>query len=73
MRDTVERALAEDLPWGDVTSELLVPPELPALAVLVARQAGVVAGLELARATFRTLDPALTVELGLKRGGSCCG
>jgi len=68
VRDTVERALAEDLPWGDVTSELLVPPELPALAVLVARQAGVVAGLELARATFRTLDPALTVELSARDG-----
>ncbi len=68
VREAVERALAEDLPWGDVTSELLVPAELGATAVMVARAAGVVAGLTVARETFRTVDPALAVELVARDG-----
>ena len=49
VRRAVGAALAEDVGWGDVTSDALVPPELLASAVMVARQAGIVAGLPVAR------------------------
>jgi nicotinate-nucleotide pyrophosphorylase (carboxylating) len=69
IRSAVETALAEDLGWGDVTSDLLVPAGLDASAVMVARQAGVVAGLEVARETFLAVDRSLELEL-LARDGA---
>ena len=47
VRAAVERALAEDIGSGDVTSELTMPPELNARGVFLAKQALVVAGSEL--------------------------
>jgi nicotinate-nucleotide pyrophosphorylase (carboxylating) len=51
-RDVVAAALAEDAPWGDVTSESLLPPTASADAELVAREPGVLAGAECAREAF---------------------
>ncbi len=68
VREAVERALAEDLPGGDVTSELLVPAALSATAAMVARAAGVIAGLPVAREVFLAVDPALAVELTVRDG-----
>jgi nicotinate-nucleotide pyrophosphorylase (carboxylating) len=51
--ETVRRALDEDLgAAGDVTTLATVPPDATATARLVARQAGVVAGLQVAAAAF---------------------
>jgi nicotinate-nucleotide pyrophosphorylase (carboxylating) len=55
----VRAALVEDLGRaGDITTDAIVPQDLAAEAVLAARQAGVVAGLDFALAAFRLLDPA---------------
>ncbi|NAZ75813.1 carboxylating nicotinate-nucleotide diphosphorylase [Kineococcus sp. T13] len=48
----VAAALAEDAPWGDVTSEALLPASAVADAQLVAREGGVLAGTAAARAAF---------------------
>ena len=62
VRDAVARALAEDLlPLGDLTAALL-PEGATALAWVVARQAGVVAGSRCVLETFTQLDPALLVD-----------
>ncbi len=53
----VAAALAEDLPRGDVTSESLVPPDAQSSAVLLAKEPGVLAGLEVARRVFLRVDP----------------
>jgi nicotinate-nucleotide pyrophosphorylase (carboxylating) len=56
-------ALDEDLgAAGDVTSEILIPAERIGVAVLVARQAGVLAGLQAAELTFALVDPTLLFE-----------
>jgi len=56
----VRQALLEDLGRaGDLTTDAIVPPDLAAKAVMAARQAGVVAGLDLARLAFRLIDPAI--------------
>jgi nicotinate-nucleotide pyrophosphorylase (carboxylating) len=56
-------ALAEDLGRaGDVTADATVDAEARASARLVARAAGTVAGIEVALATFRLLEPAVAVE-----------
>ena len=51
--ELIERALAEDLGSGDVTSESLVAADARAMARIVQKQPGVVFGLEVAAATFR--------------------
>jgi nicotinate-nucleotide pyrophosphorylase (carboxylating) len=58
-REAVRRALAEDLGWGDVTTEATVPPELRARGVILVKTACVIAGLDVAREAFRQLDPAV--------------
>jgi len=58
--DLIRRALAEDIGRGDVTTEATIPAGLRATARIVAREAGVVAGLPLAQRVFAALDPAAT-------------
>jgi nicotinate-nucleotide pyrophosphorylase (carboxylating) len=63
----VRMALLEDLGRaGDLTTDAIVPAAHRATTVLVARQPGVVAGLDLARLTFQLIDPA--IEMRVERG-----
>jgi nicotinate-nucleotide pyrophosphorylase (carboxylating) len=60
----VRMALLEDLGRaGDITTDAIVPAGLTARVVLNARQAGVIAGLDLARLAFRLIDPAITMAV----------
>jgi nicotinate-nucleotide pyrophosphorylase (carboxylating) len=67
--EAVARALDEDLGRaGDVTSIATVPETTPARAILVARQAGVIAGLPLAVATFQKLSPDIDIQAHVRDG-----
>lgn len=55
----VDRALAEDLSGGDVTTDALIPQHLQSTASFVPRNPGVIAGLDVARAVFVRVDPDL--------------
>jgi nicotinate-nucleotide pyrophosphorylase (carboxylating) len=69
--EAVRRALDEDLGRaGDVTSIATIPPDVQAHAVLVARQAGVIAGLPLAVATLRRLSPDINIQAHLHDGNA---
>jgi len=57
-REAVRRALAEDLGWGDVTTEATVNPTLRARGMIVAKCDCVIAGLDVAAEAFRQLDPS---------------
>ena len=57
-REVVRRALAEDLGWGDVTTEAIVARGDRGRGTIVARSPCVIAGLEVAAETFRQMDPA---------------
>jgi len=70
-RDFVRRSLAEDLSWGDSTTQAVVPPEARAEGALVMRAAGVVAGLDVALEAFRQLDPTVTVAADRHDGDRC--
>jgi nicotinate-nucleotide pyrophosphorylase (carboxylating) len=59
LQDQVRRALAEDLGWGDVTTQGLVDPSVQSRGVIAFREAGVVAGLPVAAAVYAVLDPAV--------------
>lgn len=58
----VERALAEDVGSGDVTSDAILEPGAAGSALVVARQPLVVCGLDVAEAVFAAVDPSLTIE-----------
>jgi nicotinate-nucleotide pyrophosphorylase (carboxylating) len=47
VRDAIERALAEDIGTGDITSQLTVPEDLRARGSFIAKQSLVLAGIEL--------------------------
>jgi nicotinate-nucleotide pyrophosphorylase (carboxylating) len=66
----VAAALQEDLgAAGDITTDSIVPLEAQGEAAIVARQTGVVAGLDLAEAAFRELDPDVRFERVVEDGG----
>jgi nicotinate-nucleotide pyrophosphorylase (carboxylating) len=52
----IRNALAEDIGAGDVTTISIVPPDARMSGRIIAKQAGVVAGLDVAAATFRLLE-----------------
>lgn len=64
----VASALEEDSPWGDLTSEYLIPDDALASAELVAREAGVFSGGEVFAAAFRLTDPRIRVEVLVEDG-----
>ncbi|MCD2442700.1 carboxylating nicotinate-nucleotide diphosphorylase [Agromyces sp. SYSU K20354] len=64
----VGAALDEDAPWGDLTSETLIPAGATATAELVAREPGVLSGIDVFAAAFRLVDPRITIE-ALARDG----
>ena len=70
IEEAIFRALDEDLGRaGDVTSIATVPLGTRGKAVVVARQAGTIAGLPLVEAAFRKLDPAIEIK-GHARDGA---
>jgi nicotinate-nucleotide pyrophosphorylase (carboxylating) len=68
VREILERAFAEDAPAGDITSQLLIPAEARATAVLNARVAGVFSGATVFRDAMLLIDPDTVVELLLADG-----
>ena len=67
----VTRALEEDLGRaGDITTNAMIATHLKWPGAFVARQPGVIAGLDLARLAFRLLDPAVVLEIEVPDGGT---
>ena len=67
--DLLRQALQEDLGRaGDLTSDLIVPPDTSSTAAFVARQAGRIAGLEIALEVVRLLDPEIQAEVQIGDG-----
>ena len=62
IEEAVTRALTEDLGRaGDITSIATVPEDAQARAMMVAREAGTIAGLPLVEAVFRRLSPDIEI------------
>ena len=63
IEEQVRAALLEDLGRaGDITSNATIGPEKQASAEMNSREAGIIAGLPLAAAAFRLIDPAIRFE-----------
>lgn len=66
----IERALIEDIGSGDLSSTLLFSAQAQCSAFIEAKQPGVVAGLPVAEATLKRLDPGLEWQ-SKKQDGDC--
>jgi nicotinate-nucleotide pyrophosphorylase (carboxylating) len=64
----IELALAEDLGDGDHTTLATIPADTAGAARLLVKQPGVLAGVELAQAVMRRVDPALNVKVFIQDG-----
>jgi nicotinate-nucleotide pyrophosphorylase (carboxylating) len=68
VQELIDRALAEDVGAGDVTTAALVPADARARARIVQKAPGVVAGLRVAEAVFRRVDPELRWHAHVREG-----
>ena len=72
VRQTLAEDLGEGLPGGgrDVTAESVIPAKARFSGVMDSRDAIVVAGLPVAAAYFRALDPAVEIETLVEEGAA---
>ena len=64
----IECALTEDIGHGDITSDLLIPPELHGEASILVKAKGILAGGNVAKKVFLKVDPSLQVDLLIRDG-----
>ena len=69
IKQLIDQALAEDLGWGDITTDILVPETQQGKASIIAKARGIIAGTEIAREVFLKVDPKLKMEI-LTRDGT---
>jgi nicotinate-nucleotide pyrophosphorylase (carboxylating) len=68
IEEIIDRALAEDLGKGDVTTETLISGDQQGRAFIVAKKEGTLAGTGAAKQVFHRVDPDLKVEILLEDG-----
>ncbi len=64
----IDLALVEDISYGDITSEALIPPDLNVKAAVLIKEEGVLAGGEVAKKVFQRVDSSLVIEVLIKDG-----
>lgn len=55
--EVIKRALAEDIGTGDATSDSIIPVEARMNGQIIAKQRGVIAGLDVAETVYQVFDP----------------
>ena len=68
IEEIIDRALAEDLIKGDVTTEALIPGNKRGTGFIVVKKEGILAGINVAKQVFHRVDPELKVEILLEDG-----
>jgi nicotinate-nucleotide pyrophosphorylase (carboxylating) len=64
----VRAALKEDIGKGDITTQFTVSPEVTALGVIVAKEKGILAGIDAAAKAFELVDKGSEVTFHMKDG-----
>jgi len=70
VKDLIDRALQEDIKSGDVTTNAVIDLDKKADAVWMAKQPGIVAGLNIARAVYEKLDSEFSWDMAVEDGAS---
>jgi nicotinate-nucleotide pyrophosphorylase (carboxylating) len=68
VKQLIDRATAEDLGQGDVTTEALIPKTQKGRASIVAKARGFIAGVEVAKQVFLKVDPELKLSILIEDG-----
>jgi nicotinate-nucleotide pyrophosphorylase (carboxylating) len=66
--ESIRRALAEDVGSGDATTNSIVPPDAKASVQIVAKQSGVIAGLDIAATVFFQCDGQINFQARMSDG-----
>ena len=64
----IEVALKEDMPQGDITSESVIPADSESEAIILAKEEGVLAGIDVAERVFHKIDPSVVFKKKLNDG-----
>ncbi len=70
IQDLIDRAFQEDIFDGDVTTNAIVDETQQARAVWVAKESGIIAGLDVAKQVFEYLDPLVEWDPNVEEGTS---
>ena len=62
IQELIKIALEEDLGTGDITSNLIIPEEQKGQGVIIAKEKGLIAGIEVAKSVFKQIDPKLVFK-----------
>jgi len=68
IEEIIDRALAEDLGRGDITTEALIHGDQQGIGLIIVKREGIIAGIEVARKIFHRVDPNLKLEILLEDG-----
>ena len=68
VKNIITQALKEDIGTGDITTKLTIPLDAKAKAQIIAKQAGVLAGVQFVRMIFKMLDSKTKVIFKKKEG-----
>jgi nicotinate-nucleotide pyrophosphorylase (carboxylating) len=64
----IDLALKEDIGAGDITTEILIPPDMETSAVFLSKTDGVLAGIEVAQRVFLKLDLQIKFKVNIQDG-----
>lgn len=64
----IEAALKEDMPHGDITSESIIPARSKSEAIILTKEEGVLAGIDVARRVFCKIDQSISFKKNLDDG-----
>ncbi len=64
----IEAALKEDMPQGDITSETIIPANSESEAIILAKEEGVLAGIDVVERVFHKIDPSIVFKKKLNDG-----
>ncbi|MDF2698758.1 MAG: nadC [Haloplasmataceae bacterium] len=64
----IKQALLEDMPYGDITTDNLIEDHHKSIGYFLAKESGVIAGLEIAKKVFLTIDPTIAFRDQFKDG-----
>ena len=66
----LENALREDVGTGDITTLSTISPDRTVTGQYIAKESGVICGLDVVRRVFALLDPSIVLEARIQDGGA---
>jgi nicotinate-nucleotide pyrophosphorylase (carboxylating) len=64
----IRRALQEDIGDGDITTDSIVPAQASMQGRIIAKQNGIIAGLDVAEAVYQIVDPRINFNVAVSEG-----